>query len=207
MAWIKRVDHVTYAVAKGMIEKWAWYHIEVEGGKLVQRIDDVNPDSPESSMKLWCIDYETFGIALVEGIDRAKESQVTAFVEKHGDHTVQHVAYDTGDLNGFLEHLGKYDAHPRGEIFTRNDGFGSLRQIFCKGYAQQDAAEMSFPEYVERPKRGQDFSDVKITFSQEAGKTFYQQIEDAREAGDQSTLIDFSKIPPGWEPPDPRPNQ
>lgn len=35
-------------------------------------------------MKLWCINFGQFGIALVEGIDRAKISQVTKFVRKHG---------------------------------------------------------------------------------------------------------------------------
>ena len=207
MAWVKRVDHVTYAVAQGMIEKWAWYHIEIEGGRLVHRIDDVSPDSPDSSMKLWCIDYDTFGIALVEGIDRKKKSQVTAFAEKHGDHTVQHVAYDTGDLEGFLRHLTQFGAHSRDRIFTRNDGFGILRQVFCKGYASQDPAEMSFPEYVERPQKEGDGEASKITFSQDAGKTFYSQIETAREAHDHSTLIDFSKMPPDWQPPEEQPNR
>ena len=42
-------------------------------------------------MKLWCIDYGDFGVALIEGIDRAGQSQVTKFVERHGDHACQHV--------------------------------------------------------------------------------------------------------------------
>ena len=201
MAWLKRVDHIAYACAKGMIEKWAWYHIEVEGGKLVARIDDTAPDNPESSMKLWCVDFGGFGIALVEGIDRKKKSQVTAFVEKHGDHSCQHVAFDTGNLEGFIKHLQGYDVYPRGEVFTRSDGFGILKQVFCKGYDKLDPAEMSFPEYVERPKKNEDFSDAKITFSQAAGKTFYQQIEDAREKDDRSTFIDFSIMPKDWQPP------
>lgn len=85
---VRGVDHVTYAVAAGMLEKWAWYHIEVEGGHLLARYDDVTPDNPNSSMRLWCIGYESFWIALIEGIDRAKKSQVTVFVEKHGDHSI-----------------------------------------------------------------------------------------------------------------------
>jgi len=204
MAWLKRVDHIAYACAKGMIEKWAWYHVEVEGGKLCTRIDDTAPDNPDSSMKIWCVDFGTFGLALVEGIDRKKKSQVTAFVDKHGDHSVQHVAYDTGDLFGFLEHLQKYDVYPRGEVFTRHDGFGMLKQVFCKGYDKLDPAEMCFPEYVERPKKDENFTDTKITFSQGAGKTFYQQIEDAREKNDRSTFIDFAKVmPKDWLPPAP----
>ena len=49
---LKKIDHITYACAKGQIEKWAWFHIEVEGGTLINRIDDVRPDDPGSSMKI-----------------------------------------------------------------------------------------------------------------------------------------------------------
>ena len=45
----------------------------------------VRPDDPDDSMKIWCIDYGEFGVALIEGIDRAKQSQVSSFVERHGD--------------------------------------------------------------------------------------------------------------------------
>lgn len=38
------------------------------------------------------------GVAVIEGIDRAQPSQVTTFVERHGDHSVQHVAFNTDDL-------------------------------------------------------------------------------------------------------------
>ena len=89
MSYLKKIDHVSYAVEEGNIEKWAWFHIEVEGGTLIKRIDDARPSDPNSSMKIWCIDYGDFGIALIEGIDRAEKSQVTSFVEKHGDHSCQ----------------------------------------------------------------------------------------------------------------------
>ena len=104
-AHLKSIDHITYACAAGTIERWAWFHIEVEGGTLINRIDDVRPDDPNDSMKIWCIDYGEFGVALIEGIDRACTSQVSAFVERHGDHSIQHVAYDTHDLDKFIEHM------------------------------------------------------------------------------------------------------
>ncbi len=205
MSWLKKVDHITYACAKGMIEKWAWYHIEVEGGRLVTKIDDVNPDAKDSSMKIWCIDYGTFGIALVEGIDREKQSQVTAFVERHGDHACQHVAYDTEDLDAFLKHIQSHGCHPRGETIIRNDGFGILKQMFGKGYDEnEDVAEACFPEYVQRPG-GKKLEDTKVTFSNQAGKGFYAQIEEAREKGDKEKFIDFSAMPKGWKCPDPKP--
>ena len=153
MSFLRKVDHITYACAPGTIEKWAWFHMEVEGGRLIERIDDVRPHDAESSMKLWCIDYGEFGIALVEGIDRSKKSQVTKFVERHGDHACQHVAFDCHDLQRFRKHLLEMGGHPRGEVLVRHDGFGVLKQMFAKGYAEGDAAEASFPEYVERPRQ------------------------------------------------------
>jgi len=202
---LKNVDHITYACAAGSIERWAWFHIEVDGGRLINRIDDVRPDDADSSMKIWCIDYGNFGVALIEGIDRAKQSQVTTFVDKHGDHSVQHVAFDTGDLGAFQAHMKKMGGTPRGETLVRHDGFGVLKQMFARGYASGDAAEASFPEYVERPKVGAADSDVAITFAQETGKGFYDQIEDAVAAGDDAPFFDFGRMPSDWQVPEPQP--
>lgn len=196
MSYLRKVDHITYACAHGTIEKWAWFHTEVEGGRLIERIDDVRPHDPESSMKLWCVDFGDFGVALVEGIDRRRRSQVTKFVERHGDHSCQHVAFDCHDLERFRRHLLDLGGHPRGQVLLRHDGFGMLKQMFAKGYAEGDAAEATFPEYVERPSGGAD--DVHITFSAGAGRGFYEQIEQAIESGDEEPLIDFSRMPKDW---------
>ncbi len=201
---LKKVDHISYACQKGSIERWAWFHIEVEGGTLINRIDDVRPGDPESSMKIWCIDYGEFGVALIEGIDREKKSQVTKFVDKHGDHTVQHVAYDTDDLEKFIERMKSLGGTPRGEVLVRNDGFGVLKQMFARGYDEGDAAEASFPEYVQRPQIS-DADDVAITFAEETGKGFYDQIENAVAEGDESPFFDFSRMPSEWKVPEPQP--
>lgn len=199
MSHLVKVDHVTYACAKGMIEKWAWFHIEVEGGKLITRIDDVDPNNPRSSMKLWCIDYGTFGIALVEGIDREEKSQVTLFAEKHGDHSVQHVAYDTTNLDSFTERLQQYGCQPLGEPIAKRDSYGLLKQLFCKGYSQLSPAENTFAEYVQRPRSLQE--ELEVTFSQKAGKGFYRQIEEAMAQGQPTIFTTFSKMPDDWQPP------
>ena len=197
---LKKVDHVTYACEQGSIERWAWFHIEVEGGTLINRIDDVRPGDPDSSMKIWCIDYGEFGVALIEGIDRAKKSQVTQFVDRHGDHAVQHVAFDTHDLDAFIDHMKRLGGSPRGEVLVRNDGFGTLKQMFARGYVEGSAAETAFPEYVQRPN-AETADDVHITFAQETGKGFYDQVADAVEAGDDAPFFDFSMMPDDWEVP------
>jgi hypothetical protein len=200
MSWLVRVDHITYACEKGMIEQWAWFHIEVEGGKLVTRIDDVDPDNPKSSMKLWCIDYGAFGIALVEGIDRADKSQVTLFAERHGDHSVQHVAYDTSNLDSFMERLQAHGCDVLGEPISKKDGFGILKQLFCKGYSQLSPSETQFAEYVQRPRSIKE--ELEVTFSQKAGKGFYRQIEEATAKGNPTIFTDFSTKPESWQPPE-----
>lgn len=202
---LKKVDHVTYACKQGMIERWAWFHIEVEGGTLINRIDDVRPDDPDSSMKIWCIDFGEFGVALIEGIDRAKKSQVTKFVDVHGDHSCQHIAYDTYDLDAFTNHMKSLGGTPRGETLVRHDGFGILKQMFARGYAEGDAAEAAFPEYVQRPEVEASEAEVAITFAEETGKGFYDQIEDAVEAGDEAPFFDFSGMPTDWQVPEPSP--
>ena len=203
MSYLKKIDHVSYAVEQGSIEKWAWFHIEVEGGKLIKRIDDARPDDPNSSMKIWCIDYGNFGIALIEGIDRAKKSQVTTFVEKHGDHSCQHVAYDCYDLDAFIDHMKKLGGHPRGGVLVQDDGFGLLKQMFAKGYASGHAGEATFPEYCQRPETDAEAREVEITFSDKAGGEFYKQVQDAIEEGDEEPFFDFSQMPKDWKVPEP----
>ena len=204
MSHLKKVDHVTYACEKGSIERWAWFHIEVEGGTLINRIDDVRPDDPDSSMKLWCIDYGDFGVALIEGIDRAGQSQVTKFVERHGDHSCQHVAFETRDLDDFTEHIAQLGGSLRGPKLVRHDGFGMLEQLFARGYSAGDAAEVPFPEYVQRPETGAG-DEVPITFAAETGQGFYAQIADAVAGNDVAPFFDFSAMPQGWTVPEPTP--
>ena len=205
MSHLKKVDHVSYAVAAGNIEKWAWFHIEVEGGTLIKRIDDARPGDSHSSMKIWCIDYGEFGIALIEGIDRAEKSQVTSFVEKHGDHACQHVAYDCYDLDTFVDRLKSMGGHPRGEILVHNDGFGILKQTFAKGYAPGHAGETAFPEYCQRPTCAEEADRIQITFSNKAGSEFYRQVQDAISAGDTQPFFDFRRMPADWTVPAERP--
>ena len=201
MSYLKKIDHVSYAVEIGNIEKWAWFHIEVEGGTLIKRIDDARPGDPNSSMKIWCIDYGNFGIALIEGIDRAEKSQVTSFVEKHGDHSCQHVAYDCHNLEEFINHMKSLSGHPRGKVLVQDDGFGILKQMFAKGYASGHAGEATFPEYCERPETADAAKEVEITFSNKAGGEFYKQVQNAIDEGDEQPFFDFSHMVENWELP------
>jgi hypothetical protein len=200
MSRLMKVDHVTFVVHPESIRKWAWFYIEVMGGKMILRKDDTNPGE-KSSMMLWCIDFGEFGIALAAGIDREEKSHVTAFLEKHGDHAVQHVAFLVQDLSGFRTQVMEFGVNLLGPILQRHDGFGYVRQVFARGYHDDtNPAEVGFPEFVERPlHKGAAFPEV--SFSAEAGTNLYKQAQDAMERNERQPLMDFSKMPPDWEPP------
>jgi hypothetical protein len=197
---LTKVDHVTFVVRPDTIRKWAWFYIEVMGGRIILRKDDTNPED-KSSMMLWCIDFGEFGIALAAGIDREEKSHVTAYVEKHGDHSVQHVAFQVKDLETFRTRVMEFGVNLLGPILQRHDGFGYVRQVFARGYNDDtNPAEAGFPEFVERPlRKGAAFSEV--SFSADAGTNLYTQAQHAMESDERKPLLDFSKMPSGWEPP------
>jgi hypothetical protein len=202
MAKLLKVDHVTYAVKPENMRKWAWFYIGLLGGKLTLRTDDTNPGE-KSSMMLWCIDFGEFGVALVAGIDREEKSHVTAFVEKHGDHATQHVAFQVPDLESFRNTMASNGLRLLGDILVRHDGFGYIKQVFAKGYhAEANPAEVGFPEFVQRPqKKGEKFPEV--SFSSKVGTNLYHQAQQAMEEDTREAMLDFSRMPEDWEPPEP----
>jgi hypothetical protein len=153
-------------------------------------------------MMLWCIDYEGFGVALVAGIDREEKSHVTAFAEAHGDHSVQHVAFEVPNLHEFTQEMSTTaDLNLLGPILQRKDAYGWVRQCFAKAHhGDANPAVVPFTEFVERPQRkGEGFPE--ISFSADAGKNLYQQAQRAMKVDDRAVMIDFSHMPATWEVP------
>ncbi len=203
---LKRVDHVTYAVTPATIEHVADFWVKELGGALVLKNDDVRPDDPADSMMLWGIvlnrgiPEEELGIALVAGIDRDQVSQVTRFVQKKGPNVVQHVAYDVGEMASFRKYFeGEFGANLLSETLVVPDGFGGhVRQVFGRGYESGNAAEVGFPEFVERLiGSGKGFTNA-------AGEGLYEKVKRVSEMGDDTPIVDFARMPPNWEPPKPR---
>ena len=202
---LKRVDHVTYVATRDTMEELAAFWVDGMGGMLVLKNDDVRPDDPSDSMMLWGIvlnrgvPEEELGIALVAGIDREQVSQVTRFVGKKGPNIVQHVAYDVGDMASFRKCFeGEFGAHLLSETLVVPDGFGGyVRQVFGRGYEAGNAAEVGFPEFVERLKgSGKGFTNA-------AGEGLYEKVKRISEEGDNTPIVDFSRMPEDWEPPKP----
>ena len=199
-SWLQKVDHITYVVLPTTIRQWAWLYIETLGGKLVLRVDDTNPGEP-SSMMLWCVDFDNFGIALVAGLDREEKSHITAFVERHGDHSVQHVAFQVQNLERFQREMERLNGlRVIGPPHERHDGFGYVRQVFAKGYTSDtNSAEVGFPEFVERPER-RDQPFPEVSFSAKVGLSLYKQAQTEMVEDKRESVFDFGRMPEGWDP-------
>jgi SAM-dependent methyltransferase len=208
---LKRIDHVTCVVRPDTIERWAWFYIDVLGGVLTLRTDDTNP-SGDSSMMVWTIDFEEFGVALIAGVDREEVSHVTAFAEKHGDHSFQHVAFQVSNLDAFRERLSSHGVDVLGDTLAREDGAGRVvKQVFGNPFhGDENSSLVGFYEFVERPSGEERDAGAAepppITFSTNAGKLLYEQAQSQMLADRRERMTRFSKMPPGWTVPEPRPD-
>ncbi|MFY9457390.1 MAG: VOC family protein [Candidatus Spechtbacterales bacterium] len=197
--WLEAVDHISYVVSPESIRKWAWFYIDVLGGKLTKRIDDANPNG-KSSMMLWEIDFGKFAIALVAGIDREEISHVSAFNAIMGDRAVQHIAFRAKDenLEKFIAHLAKYGMRFQGEMLTRPEGSGTVMQIFGAPVNDEvNSADSGFDEFQARPA-----PDAPITFSAKTAAELYETAQALMKSGEVKPMLDWSRMPQDWEPPE-----
>lgn len=195
--WLSVVDHITYAVKLENFKRWVWFYTEILGGKINTRCDDVDPEG-KSSMMLWTIDFGNFSIALVAGIDREEKSHVTAFVERHGDRTVQHVAVRPRDeaFEEFLAHLNSFGLRLQGAPLTRQEGPNFVKQIFAwPAHRDFNPAEVGFDEIEARADK---YSP--ITFSAKTGKELYRMAQALMMSDARIDMIDWSLMPEDWEP-------
>lgn len=180
------VDHITIAVDD--VSTWKKFY-ESLGGKVMHETPDADPKG-KSSMKLLGIRWGKTQLALVEGISRRDFSQVSKFVERHGDHSFQHIALAVNNLSAFLRDAKKLGFNFLGPILKRSDTFGPVRQVFAKRFdaKKTDAAEGIFYEFVERPYvKIKQHSKARI-FSSEFAKKLYRQVEKARNVSDNESF-------------------
>jgi len=164
-------------------------YVNLFDGKIFHETPDANPDGP-SSMHLCGIKVGEFSIALIQGIDRGEKSQVTKFVEKHGDHSFQHIAIAVDDINAALKDLREKGARfLTDEIHERVDSFGPIRQIFSRKFdINIDSDEAPFFEFVERPRADGLFHSGE-SFSDDFARELYRDIEESAHKDDQEVFV------------------
>lgn len=166
-------DHITYAVRD--IKAWRAVYVDYFGFHEIHHTADASPDGT-SSMELYGLESGRSRIALVSPINRASLSHVEHFLRKHGDHSVQHVAYGIQNLEAFISEMKTKGFNFLGDIKYRIDPFGPIKQIFSKRFDPSlTAAEGPFYEFVERPMRTKvGFGDF---FSRVVAEELYGDVE------------------------------
>lgn len=184
------VDHVAFAARSQNFDMWKNFLVCVFLGTEFYDISDANPDG-NSSMRLCGIKIGNLSIALIAGIDREKKSQVTKFVERHGE-GFQHIAIAVRNIELFLKEMREKGVGFLEEVKIRDDSWGGqIKQIFGLPLdATIPLDEASFFEFVERPQKGKTFSSGE-SFSDDFAKKLYEEVE---KAAQKRTLKGF--IPP-----------
>lgn len=166
-------DHITYAVWD--IKSWRAVYIDCFGFYEIHHTADASPHGT-SSMELYGLELGASRIALVSPISRSSISHVEHFLRKHGDHSIQHVAYEIRNLEAFVREMKDKGFHFLEEIKYRTDPFGPIKQIFAKRFDPLlTAAEGAFYEFVERPKRAK--LSLLDFFSSTVAEELYEDVE------------------------------
>jgi catechol 2,3-dioxygenase-like lactoylglutathione lyase family enzyme len=171
-------DHITYAVWN--IESWRAVYVDCFGFHEIHHTADASVHG-SSSIELYGLESGTSRIALVIPINRSSVSHIEHFLRKHGDHSVQHVAYGIQGLEAFVSEMKDKGFRFLGDIKYRIDSFGPIKQIFAKRFdANMTPAQGPFYEFVERPKRAK--KGITDFFSSAVAGEFYEDVE--RDAAD-----------------------
>jgi hypothetical protein len=170
------LDHVAVAVKD--IFKWKVMYLSM-GARVFYETSDASPQGA-SSMKLCGVKLGEYSIALIEGINREEISQVSAYVEKHGDHSFQHIAVAVDNIYAFVEWASENHFHFLGPVQDRKDAFGDVKQVFARKFDKDlPPDEAPFYEFVERPNQAGKFISAD-SFSDDFAKEFFLQIEGAQ---------------------------
>ena len=180
-------DHITYAVRD--IRLWRHFYVNVMGGREIHHTADVNP-AGSSSMELYGIELGRSRIALVSPINRSATSQVESFLQKHGDHSIQHVAYAISNLEAFVAEMRQKGFRFLGGIKERADSFGPVKQIFTKRFdaIATSAVDGVFFEFVERKEKSAA-AERDEAFSSDVANQFYKAVEAAGDTDDGESFV------------------
>ncbi len=174
------VDHVTVCVPHS-IERVVDEYVRHQHGRIVFRNVDVTPASPSSMMLYGIACDDTYLMAIAQGIDRAERSHVSLFCDQHGAHAIQHIALRVSNLEAYVAEMQSQGKKFLGDIHTRKDPFGDVRQIFATPFdGFLSVSQAPFYEFVERPVGWQLSGDLVEVFSDKFAAELADDIERAR---------------------------
>lgn len=207
------VDH--FAIAVSDLESWKKVYRKL-GFKTIYK-PETRIEGKYSGMETVAMQRGGWAVALVEGVDRERHSQVTTYVALHGEHSVQHVALRFQNLSSFLEECRRRHVQFRvlrngvveggakiEDILHRGrDQNGELLQCFTKPLKQRvgwrgDVIYSGggiFFEFTERISNNGAMKNKKEqAFYGPTVRGLYESIEDEEEARDQEVILPQSVL-------------
>lgn len=196
------IDHIAVALEKNEID-WQVANYKQHGFQIVYAPQKRKGfvQGTYSAMRTYALRRGGWTVALVEGVDQEEVSQITTYVNLHGNHSVHHTALYTPDLEktitsylaaGIGFRLHKIPSAGE-EITTQHiihnsiDATGKFRQCFTKPFSRRRGKGGFFFELIERLHDDSSFGEE--SFDDRTVGSLHESIEREIKAGDKSLIL------------------
>lgn len=181
------IDHITLCVKN--LDAAEYLFTKILGFEVIWSARDVGSD--KSSMDTIVVQRGNAKVALMQGRDKAVQSQISEFIEKYGE-GVQHVAIEVDDIEAVSREWEYHGVKFSGPLKEGRDGFGPLKQRFT--YPLFPGCGV-FIELTQRQHGGEQSK----TFVRGTVEALYKDIERDQIQGVEQTIIDYDTLPLPFE--------
>ncbi len=181
------IDHITLCVKN--LDAAEYLFTKILGFEVIWSARDVGSD--KSSMDTIVVQRGNAKVALMQGRDKAVQSQISQFIEKYGQ-GVQHVAIEVDDIEAVCREWEYHGVKFSGPLKEGRDGFGPLKQRFTFPLFPGSGV---FIELTQRQHGGEQSK----TFVRGTVEALYKDIERDQIQGVEQTIIDYETLPLPFE--------
>lgn len=181
------IDHITLCVKN--LDAAEYLFTKILGFEVIWSARDVGSD--KSSMDTIVVQRGNAKVALMQGRDKAVQSQISQFIEKYGE-GVQHVAIEVDDIEAVCREWEYHGVKFSGPLKEGRDGFGQLKQRFTYPLFPGSGV---FLELTQRQHGGEQSK----TFVRGTVEALYKDIERDQTQGVEQTIIDYDTLPLPFE--------
>ena len=181
------IARITLCVKNLAATEFLFTHIL--GFHVIWSAQDVGSD--KSSMDTVVVQRGDAKIALMQGRNKERRSQICEFIDKYGE-GVQHIALEVDDIEAVCREWESRGVRFSGDTKDGRDGFGPLRQRFTYPLFPECCV---FLELTQR-QHGQEESKTFVRATVEA---LYKDIERDQSRGVKRTIVDYETLPLPFE--------
>ena len=181
------IDHITLCVKN--LAATEFLFTQILGFHVIWSAKDVGSD--KSSMDTVVVQRGDAKIALMQGRNKERKSQICEFVDTYGE-GVQHIAIEVDDIEAICREWEMHGVRFSGDIKEGRDGFGPLKQRFTYPL---------FPDcglFLELTQRQHGQEESK-TFVRATVESLYKDIERDQLKGVARTIVDYETLPLPFE--------